>query len=177
MLGLHGLGSRCPQKAIIRNHSYSLAEPMLTFLPIGPLETNLSGIWTKMCIFLKIKMPFKMLWVKFLPFCSGCIVLTHLPLDKMAAIWQTIFSDVFSWMKSFVFWLKSHWSLRVGGAVRFLVVSTIAKEERPPRGRLWMEQYLISLTYWPIYGSTQIWADPNYIWSLAILADSLLFFG
>ena len=37
--------------------------------------------------------------------------LTHLSLDKMAAISQTIFSDVFSWMKSFVFWLKFQWSL------------------------------------------------------------------
>ena len=37
--------------------------------------------------------------------------LTHLPLDKMAAISQTIFSDAFSWMKSFLFWLKFHWSL------------------------------------------------------------------
>ena len=37
--------------------------------------------------------------------------LTHLPLDKMAAISQTIFSDVFSWMKSLIFWLKFHWSL------------------------------------------------------------------
>ena len=38
----------------------------------------------------------------------------------------------------------------VGGAVKFLVVGTIGKEERPPRGQLWMEQYLISLKYWPI---------------------------
>ena len=30
-------------------------------------------------------------------------LLTHLPLDKMAAITQTIFSDAFSWVKSFVF--------------------------------------------------------------------------
>ena len=37
-------------------------------------------------------------------------LLTHFPLDKMAAISQTIFSDTFSWMKSFVFWLKFHWS-------------------------------------------------------------------
>ena len=37
--------------------------------------------------------------------------LTHLPLDNMDAISQTIFSDAFSWMKSFVFWLKSCWSL------------------------------------------------------------------
>ena len=36
---------------------------------------------------------------------------THLHLDKMAAFSQTIFSDAFSWMKSFVFWLKFHWSL------------------------------------------------------------------
>ena len=38
-------------------------------------------------------------------------ILTHLPLDKRATISQTIFSDEFSWMKSFVFWLKFHWSL------------------------------------------------------------------
>ena len=37
--------------------------------------------------------------------------LTHLPVDKMAAISQMIVSDAFSWMKSFVFWLKFHWSL------------------------------------------------------------------
>ena len=37
--------------------------------------------------------------------------LTHLPHDKMAAISQMMFSDAFSWMKSFVFCLKFHWSL------------------------------------------------------------------
>ena len=42
------------------------------------------------------------------------------------------------------------WTPGVGGAVRFLVVGTIGKEGRPPRGQLWMEQYLISLKYWPI---------------------------
>ena len=40
-----------------------------------------------------------------------CFHLTHLPLNKMAAISQMIFSDTFSWMKRFVFWLKFHWSL------------------------------------------------------------------
>ena len=40
--------------------------------------------------------------------------LTHPPLDKMAAISQRIFSDAFSWMKSFAFWLKFHWSLFLG---------------------------------------------------------------
>ena len=33
------------------------------------------------------------------------------PLENMAAIVQTIFSDTFLWMKSFAFWLKFHWSL------------------------------------------------------------------
>ena len=37
--------------------------------------------------------------------------LTHLPLDKMAAISQAIFSDAFSWMKIFIFWSKFHWNL------------------------------------------------------------------
>ena len=34
-----------------------------------------------------------------------------LPLDKMAAVLQTIFSDAFLWMRNFLFWLKFHWSL------------------------------------------------------------------
>ena len=43
--------------------------------------------------------------------CCMSVVLTHFPLYKMAAISQTTFSDAFSWMKSFVFWLRFHWSL------------------------------------------------------------------
>ena len=42
---------------------------------------------------------------------SSYSILTHLLLDKMAAMSQTIFSDVYSWLESFVFWLKFHWSL------------------------------------------------------------------
>ena len=61
----------------------------------------------------------------------------------------------------------------VGGAVGFLVVGTIGQEERPPQGQLWMEQCLTSLKYLSIQYT--IWADPNYTWGLAILADSLPF--
>ena len=39
------------------------------------------------------------------------VQLTNLPLDKMAALSQTTFSNAFFWIKSFVFWLKFHWSL------------------------------------------------------------------
>ena len=42
----------------------------------------------------------------FIPWClcwsSFSSDLTHLPVDKMAAIWQTIFLDAFLWMKNFV---------------------------------------------------------------------------
>ena len=38
-------------------------------------------------------------------------LLTHLPLGKMATIWQTTFPSAFSWMKILVFWFKFHWSL------------------------------------------------------------------
>ena len=37
--------------------------------------------------------------------------LTHWGQDKMAAIFQTMFSNAFSWMRILVFWLKFHWSL------------------------------------------------------------------
>ena len=43
--------------------------------------------------------------------CHGTCSLTHLPLDKMAAIFLTMFSNAYPWMKTFVFWLKLHWSL------------------------------------------------------------------
>ena len=44
-----------------------------------------------------------------------CFGSTHLPLDKMASFSQTIFSDAFSLMKSFVFGLKFPWSLFLKG--------------------------------------------------------------
>ena len=37
--------------------------------------------------------------------------LTHLPLDKMAAVSLMTFSNALSWMKSFVFRFRFHWSL------------------------------------------------------------------
>ena len=37
--------------------------------------------------------------------------LTHWGRDKMAAIFQTIFSNAFSWMKMHELWLRFHWSL------------------------------------------------------------------
>ena len=45
------------------------------------------------------------------PLGDMALILTHLPLDKMAAISQMIFSYTFSWIKSSVFWKNFHWSL------------------------------------------------------------------
>ena len=38
------------------------------------------------------------------PLGDAACALVHLPLDKMAAISQTTYSNAFSWMKNFVFW-------------------------------------------------------------------------
>ena len=42
------------------------------------------------------------------------IELTHWGRDKMAAIFQMTFSDGFSWMKMYEFWLNFHWNLFLG---------------------------------------------------------------
>ena len=39
------------------------------------------------------------------------IELTNWGWDKMATVSKTTFSNAFSWMKMYEFWLKSHWSL------------------------------------------------------------------
>ena len=54
--------------------------------------------------------------------------LTHLSLDQMAAISQTIFSDAFSWMKSFVFRFKFHWSLFLRVQLRY---SSMGSDYKP----------------------------------------------
>ena len=48
------------------------------------------------------------------------------PLVKMAAISKTIFSHAFSWMKSFVFWLKFQWALEMSIALYHRCYSTIS---------------------------------------------------
>ena len=57
-------------------------------------------------------------WIKLLQFdlhnhqhCTTGQHLTHLPLDKMAAILQTTVWKAFSWMQSFIFQFKFLWSL------------------------------------------------------------------
>ena len=46
--------------------------------------------------------------------CCGTPLLTHWGRDKMTAIFQTTFSNGFSWMKMYEFRLTFHWSLFPG---------------------------------------------------------------
>ena len=47
--------------------------------------------------------------------CEGFYqVLTHWSRDKITAIFQTTFSNAFSWMKMYECWLWFHWSLFLG---------------------------------------------------------------
>ena len=51
-------------------------------------------------------------WVTWLEFDMFNSPPTHTPeQNKMATISQTIYSDAFSWMKSFVVWSKFHWGV------------------------------------------------------------------
>ena len=52
------------------------------------------------------------MWCKNSGLCQAP-VLIHLPMDKMAAILQAMFSIAFSWMKFFVFWFHRSLFLRV----------------------------------------------------------------
>ena len=57
------------------------------------------------------QMRLKMSSGKWRPYCLGLNVLTHWGWDKMAAIFQTTFSNRFSGMKMYEFRLTFHWSL------------------------------------------------------------------
>ena len=78
-----------------------------------------------------------------------CAPLTHLPLEKMAVISQTMFSDAFLWTKCFIFCLKFHWSL-------FLRVQLTIIQHRLYKGLAPNRRQAIILTnadpiHWRIY--------------------------
>ena len=84
------------------------------------------------------------------------------PWTKRAAILQTIFSDAFSWMKNFVFWLKVHWSLLPG--VQFTIYLGIGlNNSLTPNRRqaiIWINADPI---HWCICGTWGRWVNNNRI--------------
>ena len=50
-------------------------------------------------------------WIRPLVSAPQGFILTHLPLDKMAANLADDFSNEFSWMKMIELWFKFHWNL------------------------------------------------------------------
>ena len=80
-------------------------------LLIGPLGTNFSEILIKLLTFSSQKMRLKVLSVKRRPFCLSLNVLTHSDRDKMAIIYQSTFSNAFSWMEMYELPLRFHWNV------------------------------------------------------------------
>ena len=80
-----------------------LSEPMMVGLLTHICVTRPQ--WVNTFLFYLIVRSFEIHW------------LTNLLLAKMAAILQTIFSDAFLWMESFIFWLKFHWNLFLRGQI------------------------------------------------------------
>ena len=97
----------------------------------------------------------------------ACIrILTHLLLEKIATISQTIFSNAFSRMKGLVYWFESHWPL-------FLRVQLRISQHR---FRKWLGAEQATSHYlnqcWPsslshICGARGRWGNPlcaEFIW-------------
>ena len=68
----------------------------------------------KFCVYWPFIIPSQTLETEVFPW-PDIIILSHIRLDKMAAISQMTFSNAFSWTKIFVFWSKFHWSLFLRG--------------------------------------------------------------
>ena len=75
------------------------------------LGTNFSEILSEIDSFSFKQMRLKMSSGKWRPYCLGLNVLTHWGRDKMAAIFQTTFSNGFSGNENVYFRLTFHWSL------------------------------------------------------------------
>ena len=82
--------------------------------------------------------------IEILP-CGRQWLLTQGGWDKMAAIFLTTFSSAFSWMKSFVFWLRFHWSLFVKGAINNIPALVQMMTWRRPGDKPLSDPMMVSL--------------------------------
>ena len=89
-------------------------------------------------------------------------MLTHWGRDKMAAIFQTTFSNAFSWMKMFEFRLKFHWSLFL-----WFQLTIFQHWFRYWLGAVQATSHYLNqwwLIYWRIYASLGL-NELSHIWS------------
>ena len=92
-----------------------LPKPTLTYYQCGFGSIGMRALYQEIIMISVCKDDFEIICWNFFRVSQGqkhkeCNCrLTHQ--DKMAAISSSIFSDAFSWMKCFVFWLKFYWSL------------------------------------------------------------------
>ena len=80
------------------------------------------------------------------------MILTQWGRGKMAAIFQTTYSNAFSWIKMFEFRLRFHWNLSLGVQ---LIISSIGSDNglAPARQQVINWTNYDGLFYWPIYAS------------------------
>ena len=68
--------------------------------------------------YIHLRLRARALWNTTFPICMGKVggynPLTHYGWDKMVAIFQTTFSNEFSWMKMYYHGLKFHWNVLLG---------------------------------------------------------------
>ena len=97
-----------------------------------PLETNFSEIRIKIQILSFAKFSWKCRLPKCGPLCPGGDELTHWGRDNMATIFQTTFSNAFSWMKNV--WISNEISLKfvpMGLITNILALNQIMAWRRP----------------------------------------------
>ena len=84
----------------------------LPLVKFSGIEMRAISQWIHKTEFCMLSLKTKLL--KVLPHLPRDNELTHWGRDNMAAIFQTAFSNAFSWMKMYKFWWRFHWSLFPG---------------------------------------------------------------
>ena len=86
-----------------------LPEPILTY-QVRPGGIHLRAISQEMLKVYIFDMNLEITNLSLHLHLPGANELTHWGRDKMAAILQTTYSNAFSWMKMYKFWLRFHWN-------------------------------------------------------------------
>ena len=96
------------RQTLPRDTSHSLVKHMYNYVYIMYniyMRVWVRGVWGKYVLLLSS------IWCIYNAFYIHIMHLNHLPLDKMATIWQTTFPNAFHWIKLLAFWFNIHCNL------------------------------------------------------------------
>ena len=99
-----------PSRSILLNRSAPMNKCQMFFF-LYPIKALCESTFSYLPEYFNKSAPFSVSWVSNASNKDDIYILTHWGRDKMAAIFQTRFSNVFSWMKMFKSRLRFHWSL------------------------------------------------------------------